>query len=113
MLIVPEEDAIIDCYFAKCPDYSPPTNIRNQSAGEFRFEIYPNPSAGDVTLHVPESQNLLSINVIDISGKLLNVDKSFLSATEVRLKTGELPRGVYFIKVYNKEFLLIRKLIIR
>ena len=113
LLIVPEEDAIIDCYFAKCPDYSPPTNISDHSAGEFRFEIYPNPSAGDLTLIVPESRYLVSVNVIDISGKVINVDKSFLSATEVRLKTGERPRGVYFIKVYNKEFSLIRKLIIK
>ncbi len=113
LLIVPEEDIIVECYFAKCPDYSPPSGINDHNAREFRFYIYPNPSEGDITLQVPESQNMLSINVIDISGKLLNVDRSFISATEVRLKTGELPKGVYFIKVYNKEFSLVRKLIIK
>lgn len=112
-IVVPEQDTTVMCYFAECPDYSPPSGINDHSARRFSLDIYPNPSEGDVTLKVPESQNLVSINVIDISGKLLNIDKSFINSTEVRLKTSILPKGVYFIRVQNNEFSTVRKLIIK
>jgi arabinogalactan endo-1,4-beta-galactosidase len=111
--VVPPQDTVIRNVWGSCETWGEGTSIEEFESGNAKIKLYPNPSAGDVTLIVPESQNLLSINVIDISGKVLNVDKSFVSKTEVRLLTGELPEGVYFIKVYNNEFSVIRKLIIK
>jgi len=112
--IVPAKDTIIRNVWESCETFSEGTGIRDAyKSGNVQVELYPNPSPGDITLIVPESHYLLSIDVIDISGKFLNVDKSFISAAEVRLNTGELPKGVYFIKVYNNEFSVIRKLIIK
>jgi len=112
--IVPAKDTIIRNVWESCETFSEGTGIRETyNSGNAKVILYPNPSAGDVTIIVPESQDLLSIKVIDISGKALNVDKSFVSSTEVRLETGDLPEGVYFIKLYNNEFSVIRKLIIK
>jgi arabinogalactan endo-1,4-beta-galactosidase len=111
--VVPAQDTVIKNVWGSCETWGEETSIEEFESGNVKIKLYPNPSEGDVTIIVPESQDLLSINVIDISGKLLNVDKSFVSAAEVRLETGDLPEGVYFIKVYNNEFSRIRKLIIK
>jgi arabinogalactan endo-1,4-beta-galactosidase len=111
-IVVPAKDTIVRNVWGSCETWLP-TSVKAYESGNARIKLYPNPSEGDVTIIVPESQDLLSINVIDISGKLLDVDKSFVSATEVRLETDDLPEGIYFIKVYNNEFSGIRKLIIK
>ncbi|UCH14569.1 MAG: T9SS type A sorting domain-containing protein [Bacteroidales bacterium] len=111
--VVPPQDTVIRNVWGSCDTWGGVSSVKAYASGNVNIRLYPNPSAEDVTLVVPESQNLFSINVIDISGKVLNVNKSFISATEVRLETNVLPEGVYFIKVYNNEFSDIRKLIIK
>lgn len=111
--VVPAQDTVIRNIWGSCETWGGVSSVKDYESGDVNIRLYPNPSAEDVTLIVPESQKLLSINVIDISGKVLNVNKSFISANEVRLETNGLPEGVYFIKVYNNEFSEIRKLIIK
>lgn len=112
-LIVGAQDMTVTCYFAKCPDYVPPTpSVIKVMETDAELFVYPNPSAGDVTLRLPEFDGAIQIELTDVSGKLLNVNKSLAGTNEVHMQTSVLPKGVYFIKAHSKEFSEIRKLII-
>ena len=112
LIVVPAKDTIIRNIWASCETWEP-TSIKAYESGKVRIDLYPNPANGDVTLIVPESHELLSINIIDITGKVMDVDKSFISSTRTILQTSTLSKGLYFIKVYNSEFSEIKKLIVR
>jgi hypothetical protein len=113
--IVPAKDTIVGYAFGTCDPILPeePNSIEIHKTGKARVELYPNPANGDVTLIVPESNELLSVSVIDISGKVLDVKKSYISSARIKLQTSALTKGLYFIEVYNSEFSEIKKLIVR
>lgn len=71
--------------------------------------LYPNP-AHDATLLTNSNSGIYNVDVIDVSGKLIKT----LSATESKIKinTSDLAQGIYFVKVYNKEYSIVKKLVV-
>jgi hypothetical protein len=111
-IVVPEEDVTVMCYFGKCPNYVPPSGI-TEKENKLAFDLYPNPAGEDVTLSLPQSMEVLSVELFDISGKFMNITQSRISNTLIKLQTGKLPKGVYFIKVQDRESSAVRKLIVQ
>lgn len=72
------------------------------------FSIFPNPSSGEVTLIAPVSTEVLTINVFDISGKLII---SFQNSNTVF--NFSLPPGVYIINITGPIGINNRKLIVQ
>ena len=67
----------------------------NQS---FDFNIYPNPStSANTNILISGLSNTGRIQIIDITGKVLKT----LVVNSNNVKVGDLPNGVYMVKVYN------------
>jgi hypothetical protein len=111
--VVPAKDTIVGYVWGTCDVIGEATFIEDYESGKVRIDLYPNPANGDITLIVPESRELLTINIIDISGKILDVKKTYISSTRIRLQTSVLTSGLYFIEVFNSDFSGIKKLIVR
>lgn len=70
--------------------------LRNESLNS--FEIFPNPSQGDVTIQ-SNSENNFSINIYDYSGR--NVFTS--NSNDGKIKVSGLSTGVYTVEINNFE----------
>ncbi|MBN2273467.1 MAG: T9SS type A sorting domain-containing protein [Bacteroidales bacterium] len=110
-IVVPETDVTIMCYFGKCPNWEPSSGLAEKEK-DLAFDIFPNPAGEEVTLRLPRHTDVLSVELFDISGKALNINQARINNTLIKLKTGTLPKGVYFIKVKDREFSGVRKLIV-
>lgn len=82
-----------------------PTDI---SESEFaNVSIYPNPSTGLVTIN--GLSNVAQINVTNAQGQLI-----FTGAlTSSQLDLSAQPKGVYFIRIYNDDEMMIQKVILK
>lgn len=57
--------------------------------------IYPNPSQSTITVHLPEGQNVAALELFDLSGKLINTQRSGSSPA---IDVSGIHSGLYFIK---------------
>ncbi len=112
-IVVPNNDTVVMCYFAKCPGYTPPSGINEREINTLSFVVYPNPADGNVTLRLPEMKSTPQIELYDIAGKKFTVDKTIVNSGEIRLGTASLQAGIYFVKVYDGQNTGVRKLIVR
>ncbi len=112
-IVVPDKDTVVMCYFAKCPNYTPPSGINEKETNELNFIVYPNPAEGNVSLRIPEMNTTPQIELFDMSGRKYNVDKTIVNSGEIKLGTAALSAGIYFVKVYDGRNTGIRKLVIR
>jgi len=89
-------------------------NTAFQSTPELRFAMYPNPTAGMVTLKFPEElSNVEAVMVRDLSGRIvLQQNISNDHVRELRLELGQLSSGVYLVEVRGESGASAKKLII-
>ena len=72
------------------------------------LSIYPNPTSGQVFISF-NSISESKVELVDISGKVLNSDSSN-GSVNVSFDLSELSSGVYFIKIQNMDGVFIQKL---
>lgn len=84
-----------------------PTNVANLE--KISFDFYPNPANGYITVRTDEIGSTLRI--IDISGKLIRVEK--VVNTNQRIDLNGVKSGVYFISVESEARRILQKLIVR
>jgi hypothetical protein len=84
----------------------------NNSIKVYQFKIFPNPSMGNINIQITKNddQNLIYI-ISDIIGK--NISKGYLVTSSLQLKFDTLKSGVYLIKIYNNNELLLTEKIIK
>ncbi|MCX7652786.1 MAG: T9SS type A sorting domain-containing protein [Bacteroidia bacterium] len=75
-----------------------PASIRSMKVGQFR--VYPNPSAGEVTVMAP-ADGVYEIKVADISGKVLLVERMQGRSKQLRLN---LPTGTYQLLISGEGY---------
>ena len=76
-----------------------PTNISTKNAVE--ISVYPNPSTEDITI----SGNILSWTLLDLNGKTLK------QASTLNVPAGDLPTGVYLLKINTAQGSVTKKII--
>jgi len=79
------------------------------SFDEMKFDFYPNPATGYITVRTEESGNTLRI--VDISGKLMHTEKLVQPVQRVELQG--LTPGMYFISIDSGSKKVTQKLIVR
>ncbi len=80
------------------------TGIKKKDLASTEISAYPNPVTDQVNLNISIAEKAsVSIQIVDLIGKVVNVQKTSLSAgsNSVKLNTSELPQGVYMIQVTN------------
>lgn len=76
---------------------------------QIKFNIYPNPSP-DVVQYTSNVQSVISISVQSITGELV---KNFTNyPPNGKLSLGDLPKGIYLIKLSNEKSSVVRKLVL-
>lgn len=96
--------------------FSSQTNINNYSNNDINISVYPNPASNYIYLvYNSKSDNELQINITDISGRRIKqINYSVICGiNKILLSTEDLNSGIYLINVNNKDFSVIRKLIIQ
>ncbi len=90
------------------------TALANEQFLEKEFSIYPNPNKGNFTIEFKELANSFSVEVFDITGKIIyenNYDQSANLIQEINLN--KPASGVYFINIKSDKGLVTKKLIIK
>lgn len=62
------------------------------------FEVYPNPSSGEVYINLNEPSQISDIRIFDVQGRLVEQPNSAFSGNPSSLNLN-LPRGIYFLEI--------------
>ncbi|MCH2223673.1 MAG: T9SS type A sorting domain-containing protein [Crocinitomicaceae bacterium] len=69
----------------------------SESTLDMKFSIYPNPTTGEVTLSFTEKQQDCIVEIVDVHGKLVSIEK-YEQIEELPIKLG-VESGIYFISI--------------
>jgi hypothetical protein len=89
------------------------TALANEEFLQNQFSLYPNPSKGSFTIEFKELSNSFSVEVFDITGKIIfenNYDQSANLVQEINLD--KPASGVYFVNIKSDKGLVTKKLIV-
>jgi hypothetical protein len=90
---------------------SNPTSLTKQS-NSIKTLIQPNPSKGNIVVS-SNTEDFFSIEVIDISGRIVSSQNSILNLAGTKVELNELNNGIYFVRLTNKSgFIKTEKIII-
>ncbi|MFA6925320.1 MAG: T9SS type A sorting domain-containing protein [Bacteroidales bacterium] len=90
---------------------SPQTHI-NQNYKKPLVSVYPNPAMELITIEIKNKERLGYIEIIDITGKAILRRDCNYATDKVIIDVGNFAKGMYIVKLYNKENFRIEKLII-
>jgi len=65
-----------------------------------QIKIYPNPTTNQITIELDQNENIINIELFNISGKHLKTIQT--SNSNEILNFNDLPTGVYFLKIESK-----------
>ena len=82
-------------------------DIQNQES----IQVYPNPSNGLVTIAYSNYAGKMSIQLVDLNGRIVynDLDSSFNGSKEINI--ANLNAGVYILKIDTEEASFTRKII--
>ncbi len=85
------------------------TAALSETSGQVKFNIFPNPSVGEISLQYDESNQIDRIYISDLQGKLVYEisNKSFPEPININ----DLMNGVYFVNVESNGFTSQQKLV--
>tara|TARA_B100001093_G_scaffold519304_1_gene607683 strand:- start:6653 stop:8920 length:2268 start_codon:yes stop_codon:yes gene_type:complete len=111
-----------DVAFARIPNgygpfvYNEPSfNYNNDFANinlndKGKFKCYPNPFNKKINIIINDCIPN-SINIIDIHGRKLNIEKKSSSKNIITLNTEHLKKGMYFVQLFSHEEMTLQKII--
>ncbi len=76
------------------------------------FKMYPNPSNGSVKIELTESVSDYEIQVIDVTGRILQPSIQKLFHNSLKLELNELPIGLYYVVLRTSDHQISKPLII-
>ncbi len=83
------------------------SNIVSAKNGINEFEILPNPFKDEIT--ISNTDKITNIEIVDLTGKVVYTSQPINN--KVSVNTSNLKGGVYYIKVYNNESVITKKII--
>ncbi|MCX6232658.1 MAG: T9SS type A sorting domain-containing protein, partial [Bacteroidetes bacterium] len=86
----------------------------NEISNTINCQIYPNPTSGLITVAINGSNSSLNLQLYDIVGKLIYEEKLLLKNQSItkNLDLSAYPKGIYFIKLSNKNTSKVERLIL-
>ena len=73
------------------------------------IRLFPNPAKDVVKISMDGYENT-RVSLVDLTGKII-IDRP-VDDNEVSLNVGDLPRGLYFVKIFSSNGTVIRRLIL-
>ncbi len=77
------------------------------------FSIAPNPAHDYVVVSVKNANEEMSVDLLDISGRVLRTQRLAASESTLRLERGNLPNGIYMLRMTSNGQKQTRKVIFR
>ena len=74
-------------------------------------KVYPNPASNTISLASPPGIEIISIEIIDIQGKVVMHQK--VTNHNHIFNVSHFPKGIYFIQIHTSKGLEVKKLIIQ
>ncbi|MCB0761427.1 MAG: zinc-dependent metalloprotease [Flavobacteriales bacterium] len=88
-------------------------SIGIEEINEASFNMFPNPSTGEITLITNHLSGMVSLDVIDELGKLVHAEQLVVTNGQAQpLNLNALSDGVYFVRMTSNENVIVKQLII-
>lgn len=91
--------------------------VENTVASHTHFSLFPNPARDYIYLelddHLINGQTEIIIEVLDLAGRKMIVEKTEINNTMPRIGVGQLPSGIYLVGVLLKDKYLTSKLVVQ
>ncbi len=90
--------------------FTQPTNI--DAVSENHILIYPNPTSGIVNINLTGLEDLsgLSLQITDVSGKIIK--QLLVNSKELSVDLSEFESGVYFLRIQTENSIFVEKIIV-
>ena len=85
-------------------------NGNDQIIGDLDFDMWPNPTLGEVIISKPGKDPGFSVKVMDLSGKII-YDLQYNNESKVRLDLGDLDSGIYTVTMSQGDQSITKKII--
>jgi len=76
------------------------------------IKIYPNPSKGIFTIETSGIKDYINVSVFSIQGKEI-IKENIYGDKKIKLDLSNHPKGVYFIKLWNNDFVGVEKVVLQ
>lgn len=76
------------------------------------FSIYPNPNDGSFEIRFSNSRDIVELQIFNAIGQKVFLDPHLNAKKVMNISLGELPEGIYFIQLFSKNGVEIKKFII-
>lgn len=77
------------------------------------FSVAPNPAHDYVIVSVKNANVEMSVDLLDISGRVLRTQRLAAGESTLRLERGNLPNGIYMLRITSDKQTITRKVIFR
>ena len=90
-------------------------STNNLNFDNYKFNIYPIPSNGQIIIDLPISSNIITIEIIDVLGKSVYFDTANeqVANSKKQINLDFLPKGVYTITFKNRNEVSVKKIILQ
>ncbi len=95
-------------YIAKIKDYTY-TGIDGSEPSDI-ITIYPNPTAGEIHISLPDSADNYQVEIINALGQLIKSDK-ITNTINFMLDISNQPAGIYFVKIKSGSQTQVKQII--
>lgn len=94
-------------------DLTSSLSIDNLNRNISSFELYPNPTSGDVTIIYDSNSDLVEVKIFDITGKQVYSESIIGSSFQAKsLHTSNLKAGIYLVSINSNGSIVQKKLIV-
>ncbi|MCQ2294970.1 MAG: T9SS type A sorting domain-containing protein [Bacteroidales bacterium] len=90
-----------------------PYSAIHSATDDFRVQLFPNPTSGDVELSLPSADGTVTITVVDLAGRTVITHQMPAGTEHVVLPTSQLSQGAYYVRVVSPSINTVKKLIVR
>jgi hypothetical protein len=92
-------EGFLNIWFQRLDIYGNTLSIEQLAHEQQNTLVYPNPATSEITIQSKEV--IINIQILDTSGKVMLEQKN-LQNEKVVLNISKLPRGVYFVHIFNQ-----------
>ena len=86
----------------------------NEISENKSFNIFPNPSSGNITILLKEKMlnEEFSLELLNLNGQIIYRKNYKLTNTVININLPDITKGMYLIKLQSKDYTMSEKLII-
>lgn len=100
-------------HWSNCVTVHTPYSSINSITDDSRISLFPNPTSSDVSITLPSTGGTVSIEILDVAGRV-KLSLTLPQGTEsALLPTSSLPQGAYYVRVVGRDINTVKKLVVR